>query len=367
MCCACHASIPLRRNFTAASTLHFPSLLASIEMIYQSCPDRIIVSTPGPVGILGMTMAAALGIECVCIYHTDFAAQAGYILQDESVSGMIQSGINKFYSHANHIKVPTGEYIALLESQHLDPKKMSLFKRGIEIPTLNPNPLWKKGFRGEHGIREGMTLLYAGRISKDKNIDFLLEVYELALQRIDDLNLVICGSGPDLEFYQDQCSRFPGVYFMGRLDQAALGQFYEFSDLFVFPSTTDTFGMVILEAQSWGLPALVSNIGGPQEIIQDQNTGFVLDLASAETWISRIETIAMLKKEDPNEYAMMRARCQQHVQKKFNWNEALFDLLAMPADRSEDQDYPSVPSGIQDARTENQAAPGVHYAKKVVA
>lgn len=314
-------------EFYDAYTINFPSLLASVEMIYKYRPDRIIVSTPGPVGVLGMVMASMLGVECTSIYHTDFAAQAELIFQDNGLAAFIRSATNRFYSFSSHIKVPTKKYVQILEQQDYDPEKMSLFRRGMTVEPLNSDPGWKYEFRKKTGIRKGTTLLWAGRVSRDKNVDFLMDVYERASQKIPDLNLVLCGDGPDLEDYKKKFQHNKRIHFAGYIKGKELEAYYEFADLFVFPSTTDTFGMVILEAMSRGLPSLVTDIGGPQEIVENSGIGYVLPLSYINAWILVIEEIHRLKTEEPNEYAMMRARCQNHIRQTYSWRKALYDIL----------------------------------------
>jgi len=104
-------------------------------------------------------------------------------------------------------------------------------------------------------------------------------------------------------------------------------RYYDIADLFVFPSTTDTFGRVILEAQSRGLPALVTDVGGPREIIKNGKTGHVLSLSDIHAWVLKIEAIHRLKTESPNEFAMMRAACQNHIRETYNWDQALADIM----------------------------------------
>jgi glycosyltransferase involved in cell wall biosynthesis len=314
-------------EFYASFTLNFPSLLASMEMIHECRPERMIISTPGPVGMLGMIMGNLMGLECISVYHTDFAAQADWVFKDADLTGMIRFLINRFYSFSTRIKVPTREYIRILEDQGHGMEKMSLFRRGMVITPLIPNPAGKNRFMNEKGIQRGTTLLWAGRMSPDKNIEFLLEVYHGARRAIPELNLILCGDGPALDLYRIQCSSHERIHFTGMVDPAELLQYYETADLFVFPSTTDTFGMVILEAQSRGLPALVTDVGGPQEIIETGRTGHVLSLSDKGAWIQKIEEMHLLKTEQPNEFAMMRAACRNHIMERYSWDEAFDDLL----------------------------------------
>lgn len=320
-------------KFYSSYTLNFPSLLTSIEMISRFRPDRIVISTPGPVGILGMIMAGILGVDCVTIYHTDFAAQADHIFDDPAISGLIRSFTNKFYSFSTQIKVPTEEYIHILEDQGYDKKRMSIFKRGFTVKDFNPSSSWKKTFFTQKKIQKGTTLMWAGRVSKDKNIDFLIDVYKEARKQIPDLNLVICGNGPDLAYYKEICRPHNRIHFKGRVKNDQLQQYYEASDIFVFPSTTDTFGMVILEAQAKGLYCLVSDIGGPQEIVKDGEWGEVLGLSDLFGWVDAITRVYNMKREYPNEFAGQRSACQERIRNRYDWDEALNDILDTPTEK----------------------------------
>lgn len=314
-------------EFYKSYTVNFPSLLSSMEMIYQYQPDRIIVSTPGPVGMTGMTMANILGIECVSIYHTDFAAQAEWIFEDEAMAGVIQSLVNRFYAFSTMIKVPTREYMKILEQQNYDPQKMSLFKRGFTIKDDLPAASWKHSFLEEKGVKKGMTLIWAGRVSKDKNLEFLIDIYTRAQKEIKGLNLIICGDGPDLGYFKKTCRFRDRIYFTDRIDPKALEQYYRAADLLVFPSTTDTFGMVVLEAQAAGLPALVTDIGGPQEIIENKKTGQVLSLDQPQDWVDEIIRIHHMKNSRPGEFAGMQSACRSRIENNYDWDNALTDIL----------------------------------------
>ena len=311
-------------------TMNFPSLLRSMAQIYQCRPHRIIVSTPGPVGVLGMMMARILGIECVTIYHTDFAAQAASIFQDEALTGLIESAINRFYAFSTQIKVPTLEYINILRRQGYPPEKMSLFKRGMTVNKMNRDTQWKKQFKEKHSIPPGTTLLWAGRVSQDKNIDFLIQVYFEARKIHEDINLILCGDGPDLAELKQRFPAHDRVRFMGRVTSHNLQHFYDIADLFVFPSTTDTFGMVILEAQASGVPALVSNIGGPQEIVLDGETGHVLDVGHTKPWADQILRYHHMRIHHPQDFQAIKNRCYEHIRHTCHWDSALADIMGLP-------------------------------------
>ena len=339
-----HAVSP---EFYNTYTMRFPSLLASIEMIHACRPERIVVSTPGPVGILGVIMAGMLGIECTAVFHTDFGAQAAQIFKDESLAATIDAVMLRFYSFADRIKVPSNAYINMLAAQKYPREKMSVFKRGITLTPSGNNPAWVGRFRQRNRIRDGFTVMWAGRVSRDKNVAFLFSVYRKAARMIPDLNLVLCGDGPDLAYFKETYGDDDRIHFPGRVDHKALQQFYEASDLFVFPSTTDTFGMVILEAHAKGLPALVSDVGGPQEIIQEGETGYALTVSGEEPWVEHICRMQNLSLRNPDEYAVMRAKCRQRVRDGFNWEDALADILEESPDAKESCDTDTVPVPLE--------------------
>ena len=321
-------------HFYDSYTMNFPSLLNSMADIYKSRPNRIVVSTPGPVGMLGMAMARILNIDCVTIYHTDFAAQVSSMFHDEALTGFIESAVNRFYAFSTHIKVPTREYMNILENQGYPPEKMSLFKRGMTIKDMNENALWKKSFKQKQGIQPGLTLLWAGRVSKDKNIDFMLQAYVEARQSREDINFILCGDGPDLERLKQQFPTHDRVHFTGRVSSRVMQQYYDIADLFVFPSITDTFGMVILEAQAGGVPALVSNIGGPQEIILDNETGHILEVESIDPWVEQILRYHHMKIHHPQDFHFIRKRCHEHISNTCHWGSALADIMGETFDEN---------------------------------
>jgi glycosyltransferase involved in cell wall biosynthesis len=307
-----------------------PSVLSSLKALYEDNPDEILISSPGPLGLLGLVMARLLGAKCTGIYHTDFAAEAARITQDESLSAVVEAYSKWFYSFCHEIRVPTREYMDILELRGYDRAKMSLFPRGIDTDLFAPR---SGGIRERLGIGEGVTLLYVGRVSKDKNIGFLADVYERAARRHEDINLLIVGDGPSLPELRARFQGCARVVFAGTVPHVALPEVYSLADLFVFPSLTDTFGMAVLEAQACGLPALVSDVGGPKEIIQDGETGWVLSTDDPVGWERKIVEIAERVRRAPHEYAEIRHLARERVRKDYPWERFMQCILdgAIPA------------------------------------
>jgi glycosyltransferase involved in cell wall biosynthesis len=321
------AAIP---DFYDSLTIRFPSLLKSIEIIQHFEPDEIIISTPGPIGLMGLLAAKILSLRCTAIFHTDFTRQAALFIGDDTMTNLTESYLKWFHSMVDEIRVPTRHYFAMLGDRGFQTEKMRLFKRGIDAIKFNFTEEGRAKVRKNLGLATGPVLLWVGRIGKEKSLDFLARVYKNVVRRRGAFTLIIAGDGPILAEVRADFSDCLGVIFTGRIPHDALPWWYSAADVFVFPSVTDTFGMVILEAQACGLPALVSNVGGPQELIENGKTGFVLQENDEAAWTDAIIRMAEMMEREPERYMEMRYMSRKRIEETATWEEATFDLLGKP-------------------------------------
>lgn len=306
--------------------LRVPSLLRAMKVLYEYEPDEIYVSTPGPVGMLGLLVAKLLNVKAVGVYHTDFTLQARQIFDDSTVENLIESYMRWFYQLFDDIQVPTKEYINILDARGYDRTRMSIFRRGIDSLRFSPRPDSREYIKNRYCIEDGFTLMFAGRISEDKNIRFLMGLYHQVAEKYGKVNLIIAGTGPDLSELKNLHADCERIVFTGEVDHNELSKLYSGSDLFVFPSTTDTFGMVVLEAQSCGLPAVVSVTGGPREIIDEGHTGHTAPDGNMSAWVEMISHYIELHKSSPEEYENLRRTCVFRAHTTFDWNVVLAQL-----------------------------------------
>jgi len=309
--------------------IKFPSVLKSIDILYREEPTEIIISTPGPVGLTGILLSRLLNIKCIGIYHTDFKSEAEKIIGDDNFPlNLIENYIKWFYSKMDTIKSPTKEYLSILKKRGFKDSKLSLFKRGIDSEIFSFKPGAKEFLEKSCGIKNGkLNLLYTGRVSEDKNLDFLLDIYNLITQKEKDVNLIIAGDGPYLRSLQKRAKNNNSIYFLGRIPRKKLPNIYSASDIFLFPSTTDTFGMVVLEAQACGVPAIVSDIGGPKEIIINGKTGFVAKNNDLEQWVEKIEKLKRTIK-DENKREALRNLSRNNIIRKHDWKNVLKEIVS---------------------------------------
>ena len=197
-----------------------------------------------------------------------------------------------YYAQLDWIYVPsrsTGEELAL---KGLRPERLRLFPRGIDIQRFHPSHR-DPAFMEAYAERKSLKLLYVGRISKEKNLPLLVEVFKALCRDMKNLSLIVVGDGPYLETMKEELKETPCV-FTGYLKGEPLEKIYASSDLFVLPSTTDTFGNVVLEAQASGVPVVVTDKGGPQENIIPGKTGLIVP---ADDGPAMLEAVRLLLKE----------------------------------------------------------------------
>ncbi len=314
-------------TFYSSHTVRLPSLLRSLDMIAFARPDKIIISTPGPVGLTGYLAARILGIPCIGVYHTDFTKQAEEVTDDRQMVDAVGHYINWFYARMDTILVPSQYYMTRLADQGHDRARMRLFRRGLgeSYAQVNARHLREAG---ERWFRDGtVTLLYTGRLGKEKNFELLVDLFERLRSDGVPVRLLIAGDGPERAALEQRLAhQAQYVCFTGRLDRDLLKALYLLSDVLVFPSTTDTFGMSVLEAQTLGLPALVSQCGGPQEIIVDGKTGYALDTTCVERWIDTCRTLVEARLNNPVSYQAWRDEIKAVFATRYTWKSLIDEI-----------------------------------------
>jgi len=274
--------------------LSIPPFLEVLRFVEEEEFGMMYISTPGPVGFAALGISRILGIPAAGIYHTDYPRHVNHIVQDGKMGEFAGTAAAWFYSNVDIVLVPSGYYMDDLEKMGISRDRMRLFPRGTDCNLFSPD--WKSDefIRRFGGNPESVKLLYTGRISREKDLDVLAKAFIIARNNMSNLELYMAGDGPYLGNLVNQLSG-KGCYFFGELHGEDLSRAYASGDIFVFPSSTDTFGNSVLEAQASGLPAVVSDSGGPQEIIQPGKTGLVFTSHDPESMAKRILEIARSK------------------------------------------------------------------------
>jgi len=164
-----------------------------------------------------------------------------------------------------------------------------LFPHGIDVNRFHPQHRRREFWR-DRCDRPGPTVVYVGRVAPEKDLDVLVDAYARLAARRPDCTLAVVGDGPMLETLRQRLPQ-RNVVFTGFLFDDDLSAAYAGADVFVFPSTTDTFGNVVLEAMASGLPVVVADKGGPAEIVRHEVTGLVTRSRDAGDLVSAFERL----------------------------------------------------------------------------
>ena len=250
------------------------SPLRLYHTIKSKMPDIIHLATEGPLGLACLGIAKSLRIPVVSSFHTNFDLYA-----NDYKMGFLSSGISHylrwFHNQTEATFAPSNACLERLQA--LGYKNTKIWTRGVDTNLFNP--IQKVlNFKSKIGLSEtDILLLYVGRLAPEKNIGSLLETFKKARNTLSkqgkNLFLALVGTGPLVG--QSDLEKTNGIILPGELRGNHLAQWYASADIFVFPSTSETFGNVILEAQASGLPVLCLNSQATQERICNHHDGIL--------------------------------------------------------------------------------------------
>jgi phosphatidylinositol alpha 1,6-mannosyltransferase len=230
-------------------------------------PTLVHAASPFGMGLAARAAARALGVPFVTSYHTNWSAYSSFY-QMGALRGTAWHYLRWFHNGGARTYCPTQavqDELAARGFQH-----MALWSRGVDSARFNP--LFRSAaLRARLGVTDDMVLaIYVGRLGAEKGLGIALqgmrEVMQAAPGRV---RCAIAGDGP----YADEARAMApeGTVFMGRLTGDALSEFYASADVFMFPSATDTFGNVLLEAMASGLPVVGADVGPTRELLAGRN------------------------------------------------------------------------------------------------
>ena len=253
--------------------LYYPPFLEMLDFCYTQGFTHIHSATPGPLGLAALAIARILKLPLTATYHTQFPQYARALTGDDFIEDMTWRFMIWYYDQMDQIYVSSQNSLDELAKRGISPDKIRLIPRGIDTQQFHPDnrsPVLTRNY----GVPGAATkFLYVGRVSKEKNLPLLVQAYINLYRDNKNIHLIVVGDGP-WTTQMKQLLRDVPVTFTGYLSGDALNQAYASADVFVFPSVTDTFGNVVLEAQASGLPVIVSDLGGPCENMQPGQTGF---------------------------------------------------------------------------------------------
>lgn len=281
-----HISCP----FYPEVKLSLPSFF--ISKIKKMGADRIHIATEGPLGLLAKFYCDANKIPYTTAYHTKFPEFLNKLLWIPT--SITYRYLKWFHKYSKAVLVPTESMKKELEYRGF--KNLVVWTRGVSKELITVRNSGRK--------HVPLKIMYAGRVSKEKNLEALCDLQEL-------YDVTIVGDGPYLNHLKNNYKK---VNFTGYKFGKELSKIYSENDVFCFPSLTDTFGIVIIEALCNGLPVAAYRVTGPQDIIDYGVTGYMVQ--SGNSLINAIEKCKSLD----------NVRVQELSVKAWTWKKC-FDIF----------------------------------------
>ncbi|MDF2653818.1 MAG: glycosyltransferase family 1 protein [Bacillota bacterium] len=270
----------LKFHFYPDCRIALPNIFRINQTLSDFKPDLIHLMTEFNMGLTGMRYGLKNNIPTISNYTTNFSQYTDYYGLD-----FLKQGIwdyMKWFHNQNCLTLcPSAEARKLLEQN--DICKTAIFSRGIDSSTFHPSKR-NSALRSTLGTGEKTVFLYVGRVSYEKDLDLLIDSYSHMKEKYGSKAvLMITGDGP---YLQKLRQLLPGdTVFTGFKTGNELAELYASADIFVCPSSTETFGNVILEAMASGLAVIGADAGGVKEIITHGKNGLKFTARNREELI----------------------------------------------------------------------------------
>ncbi|MFY0598807.1 MAG: glycosyltransferase family 1 protein [Cyclobacteriaceae bacterium] len=290
---------PFQKDYRIA----LPFLRKSIERKLDKFQPHIIhFTTPSFLGLYALKYGRKNNLPVLTTYHSHFPAYIEYYFRYIPLAYHILFPILKrslwVYPKCDLTLAPSIEMKEFLMENNVEEDKIRLWKRGVDRKKFHPkfkDERWKE----KQGIKEEKTVLFVSRLVKEKEIATLARVYQLFQDRNLNVRFVVVGSGAGEEKLR---GKMPNATFLGKQTGDSLSTIFASCDIFIFPSTTETFGNVVLEALSSGLPVVTAQAGGPKDIVEDGVTGYHVTPKQTEEFYAKVNHLL----QNDDEYEELR-------------------------------------------------------------
>jgi glycosyltransferase involved in cell wall biosynthesis len=248
----------------------FPRQREIVDDLARFRPDVVHVATEFAMGLVGVKAAGQLGIPLIASAHTDYHKYAArYGVRWALKMGWVY--LRWFYGHAERVLVPSRIYEETIN--RFGVRHTGLWTRGVDPARFHPR-FRSAAYRARFGVgADDLLVSYIGRLAREKDVGRLLRAWEAVRPERGNAQLVLVGQGPMAEGLRRR--PLPGVHLGGLLNGDELAEAYASADLFVFPSSTETFGNSLLEAMASGLPSLAVEAGGVMEFARHERNAWL--------------------------------------------------------------------------------------------
>ena len=249
-------------------------------------PDVVQIITEGPLGASALRAARRLGIPAGSDFHTHFP-----IYSRHYGFGWLRPGVETYLRWLHNASlctlVPTHELLDELNQNGY--RNLAVVARGVDTAQFDPQRRLP-ALRARWGASDAtLVVLYVGRVAREKNIDLVFEAFAQIRSSVADTKLVVVGDGP---IRAGLAQKHPGVIFCGSRTGEDLGKHYASADMFLFPSLSETYGNVTVEAMASGLAVVAYDYAAAREHIRHAVNGLVAPLDDAASFVDLSRALA---------------------------------------------------------------------------
>ena len=261
--------------------LGLPSKNALIRAWTLRRPDLVHIATEGPLGWSAVQAARRLRLPVTSDFRTNFHSYSKHY-GVAWLSKPIVAYLRKFHNQTACTMVPTR--LMKNELQKLGFERLCIVARGVDTDLFHPARRSQQLRQSWSAGEDTLVLLSAGRLAPEKNLDLVIKTWKALRVAGRPVRLVFAGDGPYRSELQAAC---PDAVFLGMCDHHKLSSIYPSADLFLFPSLTETFGNVTLEAMACGTPVLAFDSAAASELVQDGKNGWLVQSEREEDFIDK--------------------------------------------------------------------------------
>ena len=284
------AKLPFNKNYNIALPVLAQKKIT--QKLIDFGADVVHISTPSLLGNFGLDYANLSGLPVISIYHTHFISYVDYYFKYtpfliKAIKERIAKGHKSFYNRCSKVYVPSDSIKKELCRMGVYSFKMKIWKRGIDTRLFSP----AKRDRSIMALLTGNnnpTIIFASRLVWEKNLETLFAIYDSMQKAAKPVNFLVVGDGTAWLSCE---ARMPNAIFTGRVDHQYLAVLYASADVFLFPSVSETYGNVVVEAMASGLPCVIADGGGSKDLIEQGINGFKCKPYSATDYVNKINLL----------------------------------------------------------------------------
>lgn len=283
-------SIPNNHSYKIA----LPDLCKTelMESLSLFSPDVIHISTPSALGFFALNYALKKGIPVLSIYHTHFISYIKYYFRYlpflvSLTEAMIAKTYRRFYNRCTVTYVPTVSIAKELLRHGVSVQHLKIWQRGINTALFTPLK------RSDHFIKtltgnDNPCILFASRLVWEKNLETLFAIYDRAQEEDLKVNFIIAGSGTAEAVVR---ARMKNAVFLGFVNHDILAKVYASSVIFLFPSISEAYGNVVVEAMASGCIPVIARGGGSQALVVDGVNGFLCSPNAPDDYLKKMKRL----------------------------------------------------------------------------